>query len=333
MFYLFTHADLDGIACYIVAKMYIEYAGETLDVHVCDYDNINENLISFMDGSEWHEEDYVIISDISPDGRTARKIENFMSNENVDVVMLDHHPSAEKYNGYVWSKVYTEYSNGLKTSGASLVYDWFNRLNYFENNSKDDCYYEIYKKTMNVKAGALEEFVDLVRCHDTWEWKTNKEIGEKARQLNMLFSRKDNVEFIESVLRNYIIDRDHFPEYTPEDQQIIQNVIRYEKKCYDEAFRTLRVIPKDGYIVGVCFGGHATSIVCDMLLENYKSIDYIININTTYRKLEFRTLRDDIDLGKDIASQYGGGGHPKAAGALLDDNTLMKIYSSALLQN
>lgn len=330
MFHLFTHSDLDGIACYIVAKMYIESANEKLNVHFCDYENINEYLRGFMHGSEWHEEDYIIISDISPDDKTADEIEDFMRNENVNVVMLDHHPNAEKYNCYVWSKVYIEYSNGLKTSGASLVYDWFNRLTYFEDNDRDDCYYEIYRKTMDVRAGALEEFVDLVRCYDTWEWKTNKEIGQRARQLNMIFSKKDRDDFIEYILDRYIVGRDHFPEYTPDDQQIIQDVIRYEKKCYNETFMSLRVLPKDGYIVGVCFGDHAVSIVCDMILEEYRSIDYIININTTYRKLEFRTLRDDIDLGKDIASQYGGGGHPKAAGALLDDNMLMKMYGSIL---
>ena len=36
-------------------------------------------------------------------------------------------------------------------------------------------------------------------------------------------------------------------------------------------------------------------------------------------EFSFRTIKDDLDLGKDVASPIGGGGHPKASGAQIND--------------
>ena len=39
----------------------------------------------------------------------------------------------------------------------------------------------------------------------------------------------------------------------------------------------------------------------------------------------YRTIKDDIDLGKDVAAQFGGGGHPKAAGSQFDKTLQLQI--------
>ena len=41
MIKLFTHTDLDGIGCAILAKLAF---GEEVDIEYCDYDNINEKV-------------------------------------------------------------------------------------------------------------------------------------------------------------------------------------------------------------------------------------------------------------------------------------------------
>lgn len=40
---------------------------------------------------------------------------------------------------------------------------------------------------------------------------------------------------------------------------------------------------------------------------------------------EFRTIRNDLNLGKEIAPNFGGGGHPKAAGASISKEQINKI--------
>ena len=37
--------------------------------------------------------------------------------------------------------------------------------------------------------------------------------------------------------------------------------------------------------------------------------------------VSYRTVKDNIDLGKDVAKLFGGGGHAKAAGSRFDIST------------
>lgn len=40
--------------------------------------------------------------------------------------------------------------------------------------------------------------------------------------------------------------------------------------------------------------------------------------------VSYRTTRDDIHLGQDVAKLFGGGGHPKAAGSPFDKAILLE---------
>jgi oligoribonuclease NrnB/cAMP/cGMP phosphodiesterase (DHH superfamily) len=75
------------------------------------------------------------------------------------------------------------------------------------------------------------------------------------------------------------------------------------------------------------------SIICNFselaytFLNRHKEYDLMINFNLfNCGTFEFRTIRDDLDLGNQIAAPLGGGGHPKAAGApLISDYKEMMI--------
>lgn len=41
--------------------------------------------------------------------------------------------------------------------------------------------------------------------------------------------------------------------------------------------------------------------------------------------VSYRTVKEDIDLGKDVASLFGGGGHPKAAGSEFSQSIKLKV--------
>lgn len=44
--------------------------------------------------------------------------------------------------------------------------------------------------------------------------------------------------------------------------------------------------------------------------------------------MSYRGIRDEIDLGKDIAKLFGGGGHPKAAGSQIDDEIVTNFINN-----
>lgn len=46
MFKLFSHTDLDGIGCGILAKLAF---GKDVDISYCDYDNIDSSVRKFID--------------------------------------------------------------------------------------------------------------------------------------------------------------------------------------------------------------------------------------------------------------------------------------------
>ena len=44
------------------------------------------------------------------------------------------------------------------------------------------------------------------------------------------------------------------------------------------------------------------------------------------KTVSYRAVKDDIDLGKDVAQLFGGGGHPKAAGSEFSENVQFKVF-------
>jgi nanoRNase/pAp phosphatase (c-di-AMP/oligoRNAs hydrolase) len=61
-----------------------------------------------------------------------------------------------------------------------------------------------------------------------------------------------------------------------------------------------------------------------------QSIDFTMIINMQGSAISYRTLRKDLDLGKQIAPLYGGGGHPQAAGSQIDSATLNNVIDMIL---
>ena len=78
---LFTHDDLDGVGCAIVARLAFP---DDLVVRYCSYKSINSEINFFLD--QLQEPVKIIISDISVNEETATRLDGY------DVAMYDHHP-------------------------------------------------------------------------------------------------------------------------------------------------------------------------------------------------------------------------------------------------
>lgn len=140
MIKLFTHTDLDGVGCAVLAKLAF---GEDVDIEYCDYSNVNEKVKYYLKTGD-DNLSYIYITDISVNEETAKLLD-----ERGGSYLLDHHSTALGLNKYPWCKVVVEDLKGLKTSGTKMFHHWLSM-----NGS-------LTEELENNKA--LDKFAELVR--------------------------------------------------------------------------------------------------------------------------------------------------------------------------
>jgi oligoribonuclease NrnB/cAMP/cGMP phosphodiesterase (DHH superfamily) len=301
---LFTHTDLDGVGCAIVAR---HAFGNNVDVEYCDYNEINDKVSEFIK-SESQDYNMIFITDISVDENVAKEIENNISDK---LKLIDHHPTAKWLNKYKWVTV-EEFEASInhneeyaKASGTSLFYSYLWE-NYGLNNE------------------LLFELVEKIRRYDTWEWST-KYNDVHAKQLNDLLYIVGRNNFVNRFANDPSIKlRDNETFLLNIEQDRINNYIK--KKA--EELKRVNIL---NYKAGVVFAEQYHSELGNELAKQNPDLDFIAIINMASNKVSYRGIKDDIDLGKDVAKIFGGGGHPKAAGSQFDEELtselIKKIFS------
>jgi len=292
---LFTHTDLDGIGCAIVAKVF--YGFENVDVTYCDYSNINEKVLRHLRSEFYNVLDIVYITDVSVNKETAELI-NLMDVHSIQII--DHHLTTDFLNEYSWAKSTFEV-DGEKTCASSLFLDYLSKIT-------DGITFSL--------ADELEIFTELVRKYDTWLWK-EKYNDKEPKQWNDLL---------------YLIGRNEFVENTyykvlNSDMRLLDNeleLLKYKQKEIDAyiAEKNKDIIEKNilGYKSGVVFAEQYSSELGNRLAEMNPEFDFIVIINAA-KAISYRTIKTNINLGKDVAAKFEkGGGHPMAAGSELPEN-------------
>lgn len=297
---LFTHNDLDGAGCAILAK--IAYRDD-IDIQYCGYNNINEKVLEFITNeSNFETYSFVYITDISVNDDTAKKIDDINKRSiyqdgNSIFCLLDHHKTALRLNIYQWANVVVE-TNGKLESGTNLFYEYLKGIRLFNVHSNEK--YNI-------------QLVNQITLYDTWEWKKQ----------NLPFPKKLNDIF-------GILGIDDFVLYHSErltTDGILQNIISEEQ----EVLLKYKRIDIDNYINSKIYKsqtiktiyGIASFVMCDRfdctselgakLLEN-NEIDFAI---LHYDSGVSLRSKGEFDVSK-IASNYSGGGHKNAAGFTLN---------------
>lgn len=302
MIKLFTHTDLDGVGCAILAKLAFD---EDVDIEYCDYDSVNEKVKYYLDTND-DSLSYIYITDISVNEETAKLLD-----ERGGVYLLDHHPTALELNKYPWCKVMIEDLNGLKTSGTKIFYHYLGI-----NGCLDE-------KLGNNKS--LDKFSELVRDYDTWRWTTLGDEGFICKQVNDLLYLYGRDRFIKWCISE--IYDNIFPKLYASDELVLkikQNEIDEYIKEKDKQMITSSMC---GYVCGFVFAEKYFSELGNKLCQMHPEIDFIamIDINGT---VSYRTVKENIDLGKDVAKLFGGGGHPKAAGSRFSEEIKLNIIEN-----
>lgn len=257
--------------------------------------------------------EHVFITDISITEELAEKIN--ISSLFEHITLLDHHPTALGLNKFYWCKVAVSNSLEMKTSGTELFYLYL-FFNYRFDNDIDS-------------NKSLEKFVSIVRDYDTWRWSILGEDGVICKQVNDLMYLYGRDKFITWCISE--IHDDVFPRLYSADELLLNTKQKEIDEYVEEKNEQLFTSPMCGRVCGFVFAEKYVSELGNRLCKMHPEIDYVAMIDMGSKTVSYRTVKDDIDLGKDVAQLFGGGGHPKAAGSEFSVDvqfkTIEKIFS------
>ena len=312
---LFSHTDLDGVGCAILA--YLAFGRENVDVEYCNYDDVDEKVETLLSNSDLRNlYDKIFITDISISEELAKAIDVWINPFNIR--LFDHHATVLWLNQYKWCEVIVNYDNGVKTSGTELFFKHLDKHGYLDE-------YEDWK-VVNIS-----RFVIMVRDYDTWRWKELGDEGIVCKQMNDLFHIYGREKFIEWAIRqireiDYISPLQAFPCFSVTDKALLEQKQR-EIDIYvgSKDKQLVEKIDQFGHTYGVVFADRFVSELGNRLSEMHPELDYIAMIDISHGTVSYRTTSEDIDLGGEIAHSHGGGGHRKAAGSQFDISVIRDL--------
>jgi oligoribonuclease NrnB/cAMP/cGMP phosphodiesterase (DHH superfamily) len=200
---------------------------------------------------------------------------------------------------------------------------------------------------------AYSYILTAISRYDTWEWKnTPSELVSKSAPNEPKFELREDLTTVllslyseEEVLaqlhanvaagryyseRNYEDYKDFITKRDEKFAEYMNKLVFPDKEKFKGWQFALYIHSKDVNI----------STFNEYLSDNWKYSDYyieqdidfpdvLVSLDPVTRQVSFRTKRDDINVGE-VAKTFGGGGHAKAAGAVLtpEDFTslLMEYY-------
>lgn len=301
---LFSHSDLDGIGCVVVAKK----AFKDLDYTICDYVDVNEKILDFLENERVTDYDRIFITDISFNDEVAERLDMIHRGGVSTVQLVDHHSTAlHLADKYSWCEVRVEESNlypnqyedsrgKVKSSGTTLFYK-FLRNKHLPALEKD--YH-------------LKLFVEVVRKYDTWEW-AKVYNNDHPKQLNDLLYILGREKFIDrfTTIPNPLFNATEKVLLEIEEHRINKYIWKKKKEV---KFTDLLVNGKI-YNIAWVFAEQNSSLLGNVIAKEYgNNIDFVLIVDIANGKVSLRGIHEHIDLGKDVARHFGGGGHPMASG-------------------
>lgn len=193
----------------------------------------------------------------------------------------------------------------IKTSGTEMFYYWLIENGYLKDSD------------------TLRRFAELVRDYDTWRWSELGEDGVICKQVNdllYLYGRDDFIHWCISEIHDEV-----FPRLYAKDEVVLKIKQDEIDRYIEEKNETMFTSPMCGKVCGFVFADRFVSELGNRLCKMHPEIDFVAMIDIDGCTVSYRTVKEDIDLGKDVASLFGGGGHPKAAGSEFSQSIKLKV--------
>ncbi|MBE5101532.1 DHH family phosphoesterase [Priestia aryabhattai] len=298
MYKLLSHTDLDGVGCGILAKLAF---GDQIKIRYNSIASLNREVEWFLENEERNT--HLFITDLSVNEENEKRLEEFYQTGG-KVQLLDHHKTALHFNEYEWGHVVVEDNEGSLASGTSLFYEY------------------LIENELIQTSNAVDEFVELVRQYDTWEWEKNN--NQEAHRLNALFFLLSIDEFEEKMV-NRLQNSDHF--FFDEFEQKILDMEEDKVERYIRRKRRELVQTSIGdYLAGIVYAESYHSELGNELGKEYPHLDYIAMLNMGGKRISLRTIHDHVDV-SEVAGHYEGGGHAKAAGCSLTNEAYKEFVT------
>lgn len=299
---LFTHEqDIDGLGCAAL----IDYSKITYKLVLCKTFDLDEKVNKELNSEEIYSYDKIIVTDLCPNNETLEKI---MKDESLHekFQVLDHHKTAEEFNRYDFVKVVSE-NEETKESGTSLFYQ------YLKDNH------------LIVESPVLDEFVELTRQYDTWDWYQNKNF--LARKLHIIFETQGIAYYLKMIKR--IISNSDKVILSDEEENIInsfdQRLLEEINAMLDYMIVTTLKIEDDEFRVGYIKTLYKyRNDISDVIKgNNTNDIDAIGMVMEDKDSISYRAIKDvDVSI---IAKYFGGTGHKSAASHPKNNEKFQKI--------
>lgn len=308
MIKLFTHNDLDGAGAAILAKLAFN---DTVSVEHHDYKTINEAVKLFIE-TEIKEYDQVYIVDISINKEVAELINTSYSDK---VMLFDHHFTATWLNEYNWAivneTVITYDKKGSKlTCGTELFY-----------------LHLIATRSLYSHPGQ-RHFVECVRLYDTWDWTRDEKTADKrlAKAINDLMHIYGLKDFITCCYRKLAENTCYNFRLDEVDRTLLDIERQRIEKEIDNKRKTMQEVTVLGHLAGVCFCENYISEIGNTLAKENPHLAFIVLINMS-NSISYRGIHEDFNISTEIASVFGGGGHPLSCGSPISNEIRNKVIS------
>ncbi len=309
MIHLFSHNDLDGKSCGYLAQLAF---GDNCKISYCSHGTINDRVEMLLDNPKERKTE-IIITDIAVNEELMMRLDE-RSNAGGKVKLIDHHATALHFNGFDWGHVQVRYDDDRLTCATSLFYEYL-----IENNK--------LKPT-----GALNEYVELVRLYDTWEWFDKK---VEAKRLNDLFFILPPDKFEDQIMDRLKGDSFQFSETETTildlEEENIADYIKKKQRQMVEIWDTWSLgegSEEKTYKIGILHAERYHSELGNEINRENPHLDLIVILNISNKRIGLRTIHDEVDCSI-YAKQYGGGGHPKASGGNMTSEAFEKFVVAA----
>lgn len=118
-----------------------------------------------------------------------------------------------------------------------------------------------------------------------------------------------------------------FPRLYALDEQILNMRQKEIDNYVEEKDKTMITMGMCGLVCGYVFAERFFSELGNRLCKMHPEIDFVAMIDMD-GTISYRTVKDDVDLGKDVAKIFGGGGHPKSAGSQFQKKIILKTIEN-----
>ena len=286
---LFSHKnDIDGMGNVILSKL----AFEEVDYVLCETFELETKVMNYIDTKKIYEYDQILITDLCLKETSLKRIYDDEQLKD-KFQIIDHHKTYdnEKYTKYPFVNVQLQNDKGL-CCATSLCYEYF------------------IQQQLLTPTAVVDEFVELTRQHDTWEWK-NIYHNEKSRELAILFDALGIDGYLSFIYDKCATQKEFgFNE--------IETILIHNKKLaiHDAIEGYLNNIYYReilGLKAGIVFIDYQyRNEVAEYLREHQYPIDFVMLISLDRGVVSYRSTKENVSV-RMVAEYFNGKGHDKAA--------------------